>query len=115
MLEEVLLAGERPRELDDDVSTGCSAGVDIGSHSVQTSSVFSSTRFESDGVCEHRVGLRAVDGAGRRRNRGAEDAGKGRQGATGHGFLGFCSSNSDVTPFSVRDLSDKPQINCGGF
>ena len=37
-------------------------------------------------IVEDGVRLRAVDGAGRRRNRGAEDAGEeeARQGATGH-------------------------------
>ena len=65
MLEEVLLAGERSRELDDDVSTGCSAGVDVGSHSVQTSSVFLSTRLEADAARE-RIGRRRRGRAERR-------------------------------------------------
>ena len=65
MLEEVLLAGERSRELDDDVSTGRSSGVDIGPHPIQASSVFLSTRFEEDAARE-RIGRRRRGRAERR-------------------------------------------------
>ena len=65
MLEEVLLAGERSRELDDDVSgrgvAGVGGSVHTGEDIVHTSSVFLSTSLEADGIRE-RVG-------GRRRRR----------------------------------------------
>ena len=61
MLEEVLLAGERPRELDDDVSgrgvAGVGGSVHIGEDIVQTSSVFLSTSLVADGIRE-RIGRR---------------------------------------------------------
>ena len=61
MLEEVLLAGERPRELDDDVSgrgvAGVGGSVHTGEYIIHTSSVFLSTSFEADGVRE-RIGRR---------------------------------------------------------
>ena len=59
MLEEVLLAGERSRELDDDVSgrgvAGVGGSVHAGSESVQSSSMFLSTRNAADCVRE-RIG-----------------------------------------------------------
>ena len=49
MLEEVLLAGERPRELDDDVSgrsvAGVSGSTKTGEHFVHKSLAFLSTRL----------------------------------------------------------------------
>ena len=61
MLEEVLLAGERPRELDDDVSgrgvTGGGGSTKTCEHLVHTSSVFLSTRLEADAARE-RIGRR---------------------------------------------------------
>ena len=69
MLEEVLLAGERPRELDDDVSgrgvAGVGGSVHTGEDIVQTSSVFLSTSLEADGVRE-RIGRRRRGRAERR-------------------------------------------------
>ena len=61
MLEEVLLAGERPRELDDDVSgrgvAGVGGSVHTGEDIVHTSSVFRITRLEADAARE-RIGRR---------------------------------------------------------
>ena len=59
MLEEVLLAGERPRELDDDASgrgvAGCGDSIKTCEHLVHTSSVFLSTRVEAD-AARKRIG-----------------------------------------------------------
>ena len=56
MLEEVLLAGERSRELDDDVSGRGVAGVGGSTktceHLVHKSSGFLSTRLEADAARE---------------------------------------------------------------
>ena len=56
MLEEVLLAGERPRELDDDVSgrsvAGVSGSTKTGEHFVHKSLAFLSTRLEADAARE---------------------------------------------------------------
>ena len=69
MLEEVLLAGERPRELDDDVSgrgvAGVGGSVHTGEDIFHTSSVFLSTSLEADGVRE-RIGRRRRGRAERR-------------------------------------------------
>ena len=60
MLEEVLLAGERSRELDDDVSgrgvAGIGGSVHTGEDIVHTSSVVLSTSLEADGIRE-RIGV----------------------------------------------------------
>ena len=69
MLEEVLLAGERPRELDDDASgRGVAGGGDSTKtceHLVHTSSMFLSTRLEADAARE-RIGWRRRGRAERR-------------------------------------------------
>ena len=66
----VLSPGERPRELDDDVSgrgiAGVGGSVHTGEHIVHTSPVFLSTSLEADGIRERIAAAAAAGGAPRR-------------------------------------------------